>query len=403
VLLPMANAFRELRDADYASQRHAEVVNEHLRWLNRLEFKDWVPPALAFFVRHRQQPEAVLSFFRDLERLGYSMLARKSGINERIDRFSALTKAVEAGQNLFTDESPLQLSPEEQHNTYAALNGPLYETHSPRALALLLLRLDHILSDGSAVYQHDVVSVEHVMPQQPARNSQWETWVPDNVMRQFWVHRLGNLALLSRKKNSSASNRDFDWKKKAYFVKEGATTFALTTQVLQSTDWTVEVMQKRQETMLTKLEEHWRLQGRKSQKDLAEALLAELEGLGDSVLFELESSRHGLIATARENGNAFTVIAGSQAKLDWSGQAHSYQQLRDELQRSGALKLSEDKTHLIFTTDTSFNSPSAASASVLGRPDNGRNTWRLKGSSITYAAWQDNLPSSRKATGRLEV
>lgn len=51
VLLPMAQAFAELRDADYASTHHAEQVNEHLRWLNRLEFKDWVPPALSFFVR----------------------------------------------------------------------------------------------------------------------------------------------------------------------------------------------------------------------------------------------------------------------------------------------------------------------------------------------------------------
>jgi len=39
-----------LSDASYASQQHAEQVNEHLRWLNRLEFKDWLPPALAYFV-----------------------------------------------------------------------------------------------------------------------------------------------------------------------------------------------------------------------------------------------------------------------------------------------------------------------------------------------------------------
>jgi hypothetical protein len=34
------------------------------------------------------------------------------------------------------------------------------------------------MSDGSASYQHEVVSVEHMMPQQPAPNSQW-AWVPD--------------------------------------------------------------------------------------------------------------------------------------------------------------------------------------------------------------------------------
>ncbi len=403
VLLPMAQAFGELRDADYASQYHAEQVNEHLRWLNRLEFKDWVPPALVFFVRHRQQPEAVLRFFGDLERLGYSMLARKSGINERIERFSTLTRAVESFSDLFATSSPLQLSPEEQYQTYSALNGPLYDTHSSRALALLLLRLDNLMSDGSASYQHEVVSVEHVMPQQPAPNGQWANWVPDKAMHQLWVHRLGNLALLSRKKNSSASNRDFNWKKSAYFTKGGTTAFALTTQVLQYGTWTIDVMQERQNAMLAKFESHWRLQNRKSKAALSEALLAELEGADDAVLFELESASHRLTAAAREMGNAFVVLTGSRAKLNWSGQAHSYQHLRDELRSSGVLTLSEDGTQLVFTVDTHFKSPSAASATVLGRTDNGRNTWRVQGTSITYAAWQASLPENQLATGRSET
>jgi hypothetical protein len=403
VLLPMAQAFSELRGADYASQHHAEQVNAYLRWLNRLEFKDWVPPALVFFIRHRQQPDTVLRFFRDLERLGYSMLARKAGVNERIERFSALTRAVELGSDLFATSSPLQLSPEEQYRTYAALNGPLYETHSSRALALLLLRLDHLMSDASASYQHEVVSVEHVMPQQPAPNGQWAAWVPDKVMHQLWVHRLGNLALLSKKKNSSASNRDFDWKKSAYFTKGGITAFALTTQVLQYTDWTTEVMQQRQDSMLAKLETHWRLNDRKSKAALTEALLAELEEASEAVPFELASPSHGLTAAAKENGSAFIVLAGSRAKLDWSGQPHSYQQLRENLRSSGTLTLSKDGTHLIFTADTSFKSPSAASATVLGRTDNGRNSWRVKGTAITYAAWQSTLADGQPATGRSEA
>jgi hypothetical protein len=247
-----------------------------------------------------------------------------------------------------------------------------------------------------------VVSVEHVMPQQPAPNSQWLAWVPDKAVHQAWVHRLGNLALLSRKKNSAASNRDFAWKKTSYFTKGGTTAFTLTTHVLQFNDWTPEVMQQRQSAMLAKLEAHWRLQDRKSKADLAEALLAELVGAADAVIFEMESSRHGLSATAQESGGEFIVLAGSQAKLDWTGQPHTYQELRDHLRNSGALRLSEDETHLVFSVDTKFKRPSAASATVLGRTDNGRNTWRLKGSSITYAAWQDNLPNNQVVSGLAE-
>jgi hypothetical protein len=141
VLLPMAQAFSELTRRGLRQQKHAEQVNEHLRWLNRLEFKDWVPPALTFFVRHRNQPDRA----GVLPRPGTPGLldARpKVGVNDRIERFSALTNAVEAGCRQSAATSPLQLNPEEQHETYTALSGPLYDTHSSRALALLLLRLD---------------------------------------------------------------------------------------------------------------------------------------------------------------------------------------------------------------------------------------------------------------------
>jgi hypothetical protein len=403
VLLPMADAYRQLREANYASIKHAELVNESLKWLNRLEFKDWVPPALAFFVRHKESPELVLRFFGDLERLSYAMLARKSGVNERIERFSALTGAVEQGLDLSSATSPLQLSPSEQFDTYTALNGPLYETHSPRALAVLLLRIDRLLSDAAAEYQHDVVSVEHVMPQQPAPNSQWQRWVPNANVHQHWVHRLGNLALLSRKKNSAASNYEFEKKKTAYFIKGGVCSFSLTTQVLQHGEWTLEVMESRQDALMAKLESHWRLENRQSKQKLGEALLAELLASDDGPTFELESARHGLNATAREQGITFTVLQGSQARSNWSGQAHSYQQLREDLKASGDLVASQDGSHLVFAKDVTFKSPSAASATVLGRTDNGRTSWRLKGTSITYAAWQENLPAEQPATGRGEA
>ena len=403
VLLPMAQAFSELRNADYASQKHAEQVNEYLSWLNRLEFKDWVPPALAFFVRHRNDAEAMLVFFADMERLGYSMLVRKSGVNERIDRFSALTVAIEKDQDLRILTSPLQLTPLEQYEVYTALSGPLYETHSPRALGILLLRLDRLLSSVGAIYQHAVVSVEHVMPQQPVPNSQWYTWVPDPKVHQSWVHCLGNLTLLSRSKNSAASNYEFEKKKTAYFTKGGVSSFALTTEVLQHSTWTVDVMKGRYESMLKVLEAHLRLQSRKSKAELAATLLVELGLAGANSIFEMESAKHGISAVARESGKAFTVMAGSHAKTEWTGSPHSYLQLRDNLCGSGALMLSEDGTKFVFTKDVDFKSPSAASATVLARTDNGRNTWRLKGTSITYAAWQDSLPTHQPVTGREET
>jgi uncharacterized protein DUF262/uncharacterized protein DUF1524 len=263
LLTPLATAYEEISDAAYTSQRDAEAINTHLFWLNRIEFKDWMPPALAFMVRHRNSPERILTFFRDLERLVYSMLIRRSGINERIERCSLLTCAIEAGANLWQEQSPLLVTPAEQWATYEALKGPIYNTHSARALSVLLLRLDSLVSGGGASYTFDTVTVEHVLPKNPRLGSQWLEWFPHPTLLMSRVHVLGNLALLTRKKNSSANNYDFDKKKVSYFTKGGVSPFALTTQVLQHTQWSQAVIDGRQNDLLAKLEAHLALEKRK--------------------------------------------------------------------------------------------------------------------------------------------
>jgi hypothetical protein len=264
VLLPMARAYGEILDASYESAKNAEQVNEHLKWLNRLEFSDWVPPALAFTSRFRQRPDAMLRFFRDLERLAYAMLISKFGVNDRIERFSRLTQSIESDKDLQVAESPLQLSPIEQYSVYSRLDGPIYETLAARARAAVLLRLDALLSGGGATYEYDTVTVEHVMPQNPVLKSKWLEWFSEPRDRAFWVHRIGNLALLTRKKNSAASNYEFDAKKLAYFSKKGISPFVLTTQVLEQAQWTSEVVEARQSRLLKVFEDHWRLGDRKS-------------------------------------------------------------------------------------------------------------------------------------------
>ena len=51
------------------------------------------------------------------------------------------------------------------------------------------------------------------MPQSVKSGSGWERAFPDEDVRKEQTHRLGNLVLLSRQKNSGASNLDFREKK----------------------------------------------------------------------------------------------------------------------------------------------------------------------------------------------
>jgi hypothetical protein len=119
---------------------------------------------------------------------------------------------------------------------------------------------DGLLSEGVAKYEHNVISIEHVLPQNPAEGSEWGTDFPDPTEREALVYRLGNLVLLSRKKNSAARNYDFEKKKSRYFATDGkGSPFVLTTQVLGEGSWTADVIRKRQANLLGRLKTLWRL------------------------------------------------------------------------------------------------------------------------------------------------
>ncbi|MCL1469925.1 DUF262 domain-containing protein [Argonema antarcticum] len=261
-LCPLSDAFYDIKTATYISinaERAAEI-NTLFKWLIQIDNSDWIPPAILYLSCYNNAPEKLVKFFTDLERLAAGMMIMRANIGERIGRYSKLLSAIEAEADLYAPKSPLQLTPEEQTNIVKILDGDLYSMQKIRLY--VLLRLDTALADGSASYNFPIITVEHVLPQNPADNSQWLQWFSDDKERGNYVHRLGNLVLLSRRKNSEAQNYDFDVKKNKYFkTSSGICPFALTTQVLNEDKWTPQKLEKRQKDLLDVLKEVWRLEG----------------------------------------------------------------------------------------------------------------------------------------------
>ena len=260
VIKPYAEVWDFVRDADFEATEHAETINEHLSWLNRVDFKDWVPPALVYFKRFRQQPKLLAEFFQSLERLTYFLLVTKVGINERIETYAALTKEIET-QSFKGDLAALTtlaLTDAQKRKFVAALDGDVYDD-LPKARMALVLRLESLVR-APGVQLQDAVSLEHVLPQTPPDGSDWIKWFPDEDERDGWTHRLANLVPLDRNKNSSASNYDFAKKKDAYFRGKGkASPFVLTQEVRSEADWTPTLLAERQERLVGVLKDHWNL------------------------------------------------------------------------------------------------------------------------------------------------
>jgi hypothetical protein len=117
----------------------------------------------------------------------------------------------------------------------------------------------------------------------------------------------------------------------------------------------------------------------------------ETEVLSDGArpVFEMSSRRHGLRARAVLNGDDFTVIQGSQARLQWEGRGmenSTYARLHAELLRNGVLVADGD--HCVFAKDYAFRSPSAAASVVHGRQARGTTEWKLEGTGTTYQQWE---------------
>lgn len=258
VIVAGAWAFDQIRrcswegDVDPKAQARIEGL---LQCLNRFDNVDWVPTAIKI-IQSTPDGEQVLLHLAALERLAAFLLVRRANVNERIHRYALVLESIDKGTALEA-AAPLQLTTDEQRVFAAALDGEIYL--EPKIRLYVLLRLDQALGDASATYNVDTITVEHVLPQTPRDKSEWlrSFPLPDD---RAWTHRLGNLLLLPRRKNSEASNYDFDEKKKRYFTsKRGVCTFALTSQVLKETAWTPAVTTRRQAELLDVLKKVWTL------------------------------------------------------------------------------------------------------------------------------------------------
>lgn len=256
VIVPYTTAYDVIRTACYQSDHLAEEINLVLKWLGRIDNFDWLPPAMMFYHLNKHAPDKLLKFLTDLERLAASMMIRRDNINIRLLRYGRMLEAISQGQDLFADGSQLQLKDEEKKLTVERLEGDIYNSG---ARIYILRRLDAELSETKTTPELPIYTVEHVLPQSPDAGSKWLTWYPDPEARKILTHQLGNLALLSRRKNSQAQNYEFDKKKSLYF-NSPLTPFALTTQIIRRASWDIDTLADVQRRHVNILKKLWRLE-----------------------------------------------------------------------------------------------------------------------------------------------
>ena len=258
ILEPYGETLGWIRNANFKSEANAEEINACLRWLNRIDNADWIPPTMMFGKEKNHDTFGLLRFLQRMERLAAYMHICSKGINFRIERYAQVIKGLEKEQISDSIPTEIELSEKEKNEFCEILNGNIYDLMSHRR-NYLILRLDSFLSDGAASYNDRILTIEHVLPQ-TSENTEWANTWPELQSREQWVHRLANLVPLNKRRNSTARNFGFEKKKTAYFSgQKNVSSYALTSQVLSENEWTLDIVEKRQTKLLEILTDKWRL------------------------------------------------------------------------------------------------------------------------------------------------
>jgi hypothetical protein len=165
--------------------------------------------------------------------------------------------AIEKDTALDLNDAPFAFTGEEVRNIRYNLRD-LHRRSQPTC-KLILLRLDSELSGGAQRFADADLSVEHILPQNPARNSRWRDWFSDAEERRACTASLGNLVLVPRVLNAAARNQDYDRKLAIFFGTDGPPLPQLTEELRGLTGWTAPQIRAREERLLAIVDQMWQL------------------------------------------------------------------------------------------------------------------------------------------------
>ena len=257
-IVPYSNAYNALKNEAYVSSRNAESINNLLYWLNKTKNYDWMPVAIKFLAENENDSDAILAFLIKLERLASYLFVTSKGLNQRINRYKEVLEEMETEGNHYQNIESLELKEIEKEEFIKTLDGEIYTLPSYRR-NYIIQRLNSFVSDGAVKFNGKIFTIEHVLPQNPRKDSQWlAVW--SEADRKIWVNKIANLVALTRQHNSQAQNYDFEEKKQKYFQSANCvTSYPITTQVNGIKHWNPKIVETRQNELMKVFIDKWRL------------------------------------------------------------------------------------------------------------------------------------------------
>lgn len=241
-------AYRGLDAASIDFGPDSARINRHIACLLNTPFDSWRPTALFWLTQGKSARES-FEFFRGLDGICLALQVLNVKGRAITRRFGLIMDAIADHTVTSRTTSPLYLTDNEARTVRERIASPL--NGRVPYLKNLLLRLNVAASPLEIPpYFPTEVEIEHILPQRPGPNGAWSEWFPDAAERERFTHLLGNLTLLTSKKNKTASNLPFVQKKERIFSLQENNCFALTVSLASHSQWTPDALIRRHDELL---------------------------------------------------------------------------------------------------------------------------------------------------------
>ena len=242
--------YEQLFDNDNYDLTNSFELYNYLHLMQKgFEADFWIAPLLRYYDKFKT--DKFIDFVKALDNkfandwlVGYTPTTRIENVNAIIQAIDDAKTAKDALAN-----SSLTF---DSNDLFDTLTGNIY---GKRAARYILLKLD-LLYHGhtTKLEMPETISIEHILPQNPYDGSKWKSDFTDEA-REEWTNKLGNLVLISRRKNSAQGNKEYADKKDKYF-KNNVELFSNSVRVYnQYSTWTLADLKKNHNEVLTKIEQ----------------------------------------------------------------------------------------------------------------------------------------------------
>lgn len=242
------HTYQEVFDTDHSVVTGDYEITNYLKLMETGFGADyWIAPVLDYYRKYRRR--GFVAFLKALDRKLSADWITAATPTVRMENVNAILREIEASQDsaVLLQSKAFDIN---KNDFERVINGDIYGRSFAK---YLLLKLDLIYRGSSTpMIPQAIASIEHILPRNPSADSQW---VKDfsAAEREEWTNKLGNLVLISRRKNTSQGNRDYVEKKEKYFEKN-IEMFPNSIRIYQNyPEWKLSDLKKNHSDVVTEL------------------------------------------------------------------------------------------------------------------------------------------------------